>query len=140
MLREALWQSIDALRGWLDTYDLEVWSILHEQDMCVALVKELEGVLEAEESTNEEAEMRREKERYDTRRSVVTWQKVIVEEHRDEGEGEGEEEEGEEEDEDEDEPVHSSRLSVNAKGKRPVGNPRGNPAGRKGKAKIKLMR
>ena len=120
MLQEALWQSIDALRGWLDTYDLEVWSILHEQDMCVALVKELEEVLEAEESTNEEAEMRREKERYDTRRSVVTWQKVIVEEHRDEGEGEGEEEEGEEEDEDEDEPVHSSRLLVKAKGKRPT--------------------
>ena len=53
-------------------YNLEVWSILHEQDTCTALVKELEEVLEAGESTNEEAKMRQEKEQYNVKRSAVT--------------------------------------------------------------------
>ena len=64
--QEALHQSINALRAWLDTYDLEVWSILHERDICVALVKELE------ESTDEEAEMREEKVHYDVKRGMAT--------------------------------------------------------------------
>ena len=42
-------------------YDLKVWSILHEWDTCMVSVKELEEVLVAEESTDEEAEMRKEK-------------------------------------------------------------------------------
>ena len=83
-------------------------------------VKELEEVLAAEESMDEEAEMRKEKERYNMRRGAGIWQEVVVEEHRDEGEGEGEDEEDEEEDEDEDEPVHSSGLSAKVKGKRPA--------------------
>ena len=61
MSREALRQSIDVLHARLDMYDLEIWSILHERDMCVASVKELEEVLAAEELMDEEAEMRKEK-------------------------------------------------------------------------------
>ena len=60
-LWEALWRSIDALRARLDMYNLKVWSILCEQDTCTASVKELEEVLAAEESMDEEAEMRKEK-------------------------------------------------------------------------------
>ena len=59
--REALRHSIDVLRALLDTYDLEVWSILREWDTCTSLVKELEEVLAVEESTDEEAEMTKEK-------------------------------------------------------------------------------
>ena len=69
-LREALWRSIDMLHARLDTYDLEVWLILHERDTCAASVKELEDVLAAEESMDDEVEMRKEKERYDARRGV----------------------------------------------------------------------
>ena len=83
----------------------------------MALVKELEEVLAAVELTDEEVELWKEKMRYDARRGTTTRQEVVVEERRDEGEGEGEDEEDEEEDEDEDEPVHSSGLSVKAKGK-----------------------
>ena len=117
MSREALRRSIDVLRACLNTYDLEVWLILREWDTCAASVKELEDVLVAEESTDDEAEMRKEKEQYDTRRGVGIRQEVVVEECRDEGEGEGEDEEDEEEDEDKDKPVHSSGLSAKAKGK-----------------------
>ena len=46
--REALQHGIDPLCAQLDTYDLEVWSILHEWETCMASVKELEEVLEAE--------------------------------------------------------------------------------------------
>ena len=49
---------------------MEVWSILHEQDMCTVSVKELEDVLAVEESTDDEAEIRKEKEWYDTRRGA----------------------------------------------------------------------
>ena len=59
------------LRARLDTYNIEVWSILCEQDTCVALVKELE-VLAAEESTDDEVEMRKEKERYDAKRVMMS--------------------------------------------------------------------
>ena len=88
----------------------------------MALVKELEEVLAAEESTDEEAELGKEKARYNARRGATTWQEVVIEEHKDEGEseGEGKDEEDEEDDEDEDEPVRSSGLSAKAKGKRPV--------------------
>ena len=88
--------------------------------MCVALVKELEEVLAAEELTDEEAELGKEKVRYNARRGAMTRQEVVIEERRDEGEseGEGKDEEDEEDDEDEDEPVCSSRLSAKAKGKR----------------------
>ena len=43
------------LRAHLDTYDLEMWSIIRERETCAASVKELEEVLVAEESTDEEA-------------------------------------------------------------------------------------
>ena len=49
-------------------YNLEVWSILCEQDMCAASVKELEEVLEAEELTDEEAELAQ----YNMKRSTAT--------------------------------------------------------------------
>ena len=69
---EALQRSIDTLCARLDTYDLEVWSILREQEMCMALVKELEEVLAAEELTDEEAELWKEKARYNVRRGAMT--------------------------------------------------------------------
>ena len=86
----------------------------------MASVKELEEVLAAAESTDGEAELWKEKARYDVRRGATTRQEVIIKERRDESEGEGKDEEDEEEDEDEDEPVRSSELSAKAKGKRPV--------------------
>ena len=67
---EALRRSIDTLCAQLDTYDLEVWSILREQDTCMVLVKELEEMLVVEESTDEEAEMTEEKEWYNARRGA----------------------------------------------------------------------
>ena len=70
--QEALQRSIDALRAWLDMYNLEVWSILHEWEMCVASVKELEEVLAVEELMDEEAELWKEKARYDARRGATT--------------------------------------------------------------------
>ena len=48
--QEALWHSIDVLCACLNTYDLEVWSVLREWDTCMASVKELEEALVAEES------------------------------------------------------------------------------------------
>ena len=69
--RESLHRSIDTLRAHLDTYDLKIWLILHEWDTCVASVKELEEVLAAEESIDEEVEMRKEKARYDAKRAVT---------------------------------------------------------------------
>ena len=65
-------RSIDTLRARLDTYDLEVWSILHERETCTASVKELEEVLAAAESTDKEAELWKEKARYDARRGATT--------------------------------------------------------------------
>ena len=88
--------------------------------MCAASVKELEEVLAAEESTDEEAEMRDEKLHYNAKRVVTVRQEVVEEEDKDGGEGKSEDEEDEEEDEDEDEPVRSSGLSAKAKGKRLV--------------------
>ena len=89
--REALQQSIDALRACPNTYNLEVWSILRERDTCAVSVKELEEVLAAEESTDEEAELRDEKSRYDAKR-VVTTRQEVVEEDKDGDEDESEEE------------------------------------------------
>ena len=63
---------MNALRARLDTYDLKVWLILRKWDTCAALVKELEEVLVAEESMDEEAEMRKEKARYDAKRAVTS--------------------------------------------------------------------
>ena len=54
--------------------------------MCAASVKELEEVLVAAESTDEEVELWKEEARYDARRGVMTRQEVVVEERRDEGE------------------------------------------------------
>ena len=72
MSREAWRRSIDALHARLDMYDLEVWSILREREMCVASVKELKEVLAAAESMDEEAELWKEKARYNARRGVTT--------------------------------------------------------------------
>ena len=77
------------MRARLDTYDLEMWSILRERDTCATSVKELEEALAAEESTDEEAEMGKEKAWYDVKRAVSARQEV-VEEDKDGGEGEGE--------------------------------------------------
>ena len=113
---EALRCSIDALRARLDTYDLEVWLILQERDTCMTSVKELEEVLAVEESTDEEAEMGKEKARYNAKRVMTARQEVVVEEDKDGGEGEGESES----DEEDDKPVHGPVLSAKAQGKRPA--------------------
>ena len=97
-------------------YDLEMWSILRERDTCVVLVKELEEVLAAEESMDDEVEMRKEKERYDAKRIMTSRQEVVEEEDKDGGEGEGESES----DEEEDEPICGPGLSAKAQGKRPA--------------------
>ena len=90
------------LRARLDTYDLEVWSILRERETCAASVKELEEVLAAEESTDDEVEMMKEKEHYDAKRVVTSRREAVEEEDKDGGEGEGESES----DEEDDEPIH----------------------------------
>ena len=79
-------------------------------------VKELEEVLVAEESTDNEAEMRNEKERYDAKRVVTSRQEVVEEEDKDGGEGDGESEL----DEEDDQPVRGPGLSAKVQGKRPV--------------------
>ena len=114
--RESLRRSIDTLRAHLDTYDLEIWSILCERDTCAVSVKELEEVLAAEESTDEEAEMRKEKARYDAKRAVTSRREMVEEEDKDGGESDRESES----DEEDDEPVHGPGLSANAQGKRPA--------------------
>ena len=81
----------------------------------MALVKELEEVLAAEESTDKEAEMRKEKECYNVKRVVTVRQKVVEEEDEDGGEGKGEGEL----DEEDDKPVRGPGLSAEAQGKHP---------------------
>ena len=100
----------------LDTYDLEIWLILREQDTCAASVKELEEVLVVEESTDDKAEMRKEKEHYDAKRVVMSRREVVEEEDKDGGEGDGESES----DEEDDEPVRGPGLSAKAQGKHPA--------------------
>ena len=115
---EAHWCSIDVLRARLNTYDLKVWSILRKWDTCASSVKELEEVLAAEESTDEEAEMTKEKARYDAKRVVMAREKVVEDEDEDEDGGEGE---GESElDEEDNEPVSGPVLSAKAQGKHPA--------------------
>ena len=97
-------------------YDLEMWSILRKRDTCAASVKELEEVLAVEESTDDEAEMRKEKEHYDAKRIVTSRQEVEEEEDKDGGEGEGESKL----DEEDDEPVRGPGLSAKVQGKRPA--------------------
>ena len=116
MSQEALRQSIDVLHACLDTYDLEVWLILHEWDTCTASVKELEEVLAAEDSMDNKAEMGKEKAQYDVKRVMMARQEVVEEEDKDGGKGEGESEEEEEEDE----PVHGPGLSTKVQGKCPA--------------------
>ena len=84
--------------------------------MCAASVKELEEVLVAEESTDEEVEMREEKVRYDAKRVMMVRQEVVEEEDKNGGEGKGESKS----DEEEDEPICGPGLSAKAQGKRPA--------------------
>ena len=95
-------------------YDLEIWSILREQETCAASVKELEEVLAAEESTDEEAEMREEKVHYDAKRVVTARQEVMEDKDGSENEDESEL------DEEEDEPIRGPVLSAKAQGKHPA--------------------
>ena len=82
----------------------------------MASVKELEEVLVVEESTDEEAEMKKEKARYNAKRVVMAREKVVEDEDEDGGEGEGESES----DEEDDEPIRGPGLSVKVQGKRPA--------------------
>ena len=111
--REALCHSIDAPWSHLKMYHMEVWSILCEQDTCVALVKELEEALVAEESTDKEVEIMQEKALYEAKRAVVVQQEVAVQEDQGRGESGG----VKEGDEEEDKPVHLSGLLAKVKGK-----------------------
>ena len=103
-------------RARLDTYDLEIYSILRERETCAASVKELEEVLAAEESTDEEAEMRKEKARYDAKRAVTLRREVVEEEDKDGGESDGESES----DEEDNEPIRGPGLSAKVQGKHPA--------------------
>ena len=113
---ESLRRSIDMLRACLNTYDLEIWSILRERDMCAASVKELEEVLAVEESTDKEAEIRKEKARYNAKRAMMLRREVVEEEDKDGGESDRESES----DEEDDEPVCGPGLSAKAQGKHPA--------------------
>ena len=116
MSQEALQCSIDVLCAHLDMYDLDVWSILHKQDTCVASVKELE------ELTDKEVEMRKEKAQYDMKWAMTVKENVGletgvgVEEEEDMGESKGESKS----DEEEDEPIHGPGLLVKVQGKCPA--------------------
>ena len=114
--QEALHCSINALCSHLETYDMEVWSIVCEQDMCVALMKELEEALTVEELMDKVAEMVQEKVHYDAKMGQVVWQEVIVKEDHDEGEGE----DGSKSEEEEDELVCHFGLLAKAQGKHPA--------------------
>ena len=84
--------------------------------MCAASVKELEEVLAAEESTDEEAEMRDEKLCYDAKRVMMVRQEVMEEEDKDGGKGGGKSES----DEEDNEPIGGLVLSAKAQGKHPA--------------------
>ena len=116
MLHKGLCQSINALCARLDTYNAEVWSILHEWEICVASVKGFEEALVEEEETDEEMKLRQEKAWYNAKRAVAVRKNVGVEEEEDEGEGEGENESEEEDNE----PMDQFGLSVKVQGKCPV--------------------
>ena len=77
----------------------------------MASVKELEEVLAAEESTDEEAEMREEKVHYDVKRVVTVRQEVM--EDKDGSEGEDKSKLNEEDNE----PICGPVLSAKAQGK-----------------------
>ena len=79
-------------------------------------VKELEEVLAAEELTDDEVEMMKEKECYDAKKVVMSRREAVEEEDKDRGKGDGESES----DEEDDKPVCGPGLSVKAQGKRPA--------------------
>ena len=114
--REGLHHSIDTLRSHLETYDLEMWSIICERDTCAVLVKELEEVLAEEMSTDKDEEMAWEKGQYEAKRAMAVRQKVVEEENEEGGKGKGESESEEEEDE----PVCWFGLLAKAQSKHPA--------------------
>lgn len=116
---EGLHRSINTLHAHLNTYDVEVWLILCEQDTCAASVQQLEEALTEEEAMDEEAELAQEKVPYNTKRGMVVCQEVVVE-GDDEVEDEGEGRSGSESEEDDNELVHWFGMSVKAKGKCPA--------------------
>ena len=73
-------------------------------------------MLAAEESTDDEAEMMKEKQHYDAKRVVTSRREAVEEEDKDGGEGDGESES----DEEEDEPIRGPGLSAKAQGKHPA--------------------
>ena len=115
--RDGLCHGIDALCCCLESYDVELWSIIHEREMCEALVRELEEALVAEPSTDKEEELARERARDEVVRWLAARQTGKVEESEEEHEEEDEEEDNEE---DEDELEGSSGLSAKERGKRPA--------------------
>ena len=65
---EGLWWGINALHCCLESYDAELWLVIHKQEMCKVLVRELEVVLVAEMSTDEEEELVHERARDEAKR------------------------------------------------------------------------
>ena len=119
-MRDGLRHSIDALRCRLESYDMELWSILCEQETCKASVRELEEALAAEASTDEEEELVQERARDEVVRRLAACQRGKVEESEEEHEEDQEQDEEEGDEEDEDELEGSSRLLAKARGKCPA--------------------
>ena len=94
-MQEGLHHGIDALCCCLESYDMELWSIIWEQATCEESVKELEEALEAEASMDEEEELVQERARDKAKRQLAAHQRGRVEESK-----EDDKEEGDEEDED----------------------------------------
>ena len=121
--REGLRHGIDVLCCRLESYDVELWSIIRERATCEESVKQLEEVLEAELSTDEEEELAWERARDEVKRRLAARQRGRVEASEEEEEEEEEEDEDEEEEdneEDEDELEGSSGLLAKVRGKRPT--------------------
>ena len=87
--RDGLRRGIDSLRCRLESYDMELSSIIRERETCEASVKELEEALAAEASTDEEEALAEERLRDKVKRRLAARQRGEESE-----EGEDEEDEG----------------------------------------------
>ena len=67
-MQEGLHCGINALCCHLESYDVKLWSIICEWEMCEALVRELEEALAAEVLTDEEEELAQERVRDEVKR------------------------------------------------------------------------
>ena len=108
-MHEGLCRSIDTLQWWLEAYDNELWSVLHEWEACSKSLKQLEAALADAPSTDKEQEVVAKEQKAETSKHVALQVSSSEEEEEEEIE--------EEEDAEEDELVGSSGVSSKAKGK-----------------------